>query len=159
MNENTKNEKKIIVDTGDKTMEIEASLGNLDEVQSFVKEQMAKYNPSAKMLNQIDLSVEEIFVNIASYAYSPSNGNVVVECAIEEIESDDSTDGNRVRITFKDSGVPFDPLAKEDADVTLSADERQIGGLGIYMVKNLMDQIDYQYVDGQNVFTMWAEIK
>ena len=96
---------------------------------------------------QLCVAAEEIFVNIASYAYAPGTGKATVRVAIEE-------EPRRAIVTFLDSGTPFDPLAREDPDVTLSAEERQIGGLGIFMTKKTMDDVSYVYRDGQNVLTL-----
>jgi anti-sigma regulatory factor (Ser/Thr protein kinase) len=96
---------------------------------------------------QIELAVEEIFVNIAKYAYSPEVGRAKVRVELEQ-------DPLKVIITFIDQGMPYDPLAKDDPDTTLSAEERQIGGLGVYMVKKTMDDITYEYKNGQNILTI-----
>ena len=101
--------------------------------------------------SQIDVAVEEIFVNIASYAYGDETGKVVLKIKIDN-------DPKKAVITFMDSGIPYDPLAKEDPDVTLSAEERQIGGLGIFMTKQFMDELEYEYTDGQNVLTLKKNI-
>ncbi len=126
---------------------IEADTQNLPEVQAFVGERLeaADCPPKAKM--QIDLAVEEIFVNIASYAYSPGKGSATVRVEV-------SKEPVAVTITFVDHGVPYDPLAREDPDVKLSAGERQIGGLGIFMTKQIMDDVSYEYRDGQNILTL-----
>ena len=92
---------------------------------------------------QIDIAVEELYVNIASYAYAPATGPATLQVELEE--------GGVAAITFIDEGVPYDPLAKPDPDVTLSAEERQIGGLGIFMVKKSMDSMDYARRDGKNM--------
>ena len=96
---------------------------------------------------QLDLAVEEIFVNIANYAYAPGKGNATVRV---EVSGDPVT----VSITFIDRGMPYDPLKKDDPDITLSASERGIGGLGIFMTKRIMDDIVYEYKDGQNILTL-----
>jgi len=93
---------------------------------------------------QIDIAIDELFGNIAHYAYNPEIGQATVR--VEVIEEPLS-----VVITFIDNGVPYDPLAKADPDTTLSAEERGIGGLGVYMVKKSMDDITYEYKDGQNI--------
>lgn len=100
-----------------------------------------------KIQMQIDIAVEEIFVNIARCAYAPEVGNAIIR--IETLADPPSVD-----ITFIDSGIPYDPLAKADPDITLSAEERQIGGLGIFMVKRSMDDVRYEYLDGHNVLTL-----
>ena len=92
---------------------------------------------------QIDIAIDELFGNIAHYAYNPEIGQATVR--VEVIE-----DPLAVTITFIDNGVPYDPLAKEDPDTTLSIEDREIGGLGIYMVKKSMDDITYEYKNGQN---------
>ena len=99
------------------------------------------------LVNQIDLAVEEIFINIAKYAYKPDKGRATVRVEVND-------DPVQVKITFLDHGKPYDPLAKEDPDVTLSADERPVGGLGIFMVKQSMDDVIYEYKDGANILTL-----
>ena len=100
---------------------------------------------------QIDVAVEELFVNISNYAYNPSVGSATV--CVDVVEEPLS-----VVITFIDHGKQYDPLAKEDPDITLSAEERQIGGLGIYMVKKSMDNISYEYKEGQNILKIQKNI-
>lgn len=131
-------------------LKTQASLDKLEEVQDFIGRQLEAYGVTAKAMLQIQLAVEEMFVNIAHYAYAPKSGEAVVECEQDE---------DMVRITLTDWGVPFNPLTKEDADITLSAEERPIGGLGIFMVKKFMDRLDYRYEDGKNIFSMWAAKK
>lgn len=123
---------------------LEAKTENLDEVLSFVDCHLEEWECPIKTQMQIDIAVEELFVNIAHYAYQPESGPVTIQMTIQE-------EPIAVVITFIDHGMPYDPLAKEDPDVTLSAEERQIGGLGIYMVKKSMDDISYEYKDGQNI--------
>lgn len=130
-----------------KTLTISAVTENLDAVQSFIDEALAAVPCSAQTRIQLQIAVEELFVNIASYAYNPEVGEAVIGCNV------DSTPPC-ITIQFRDRGVPFDPLARKDADITLSADERGIGGLGIYMVKDYMDEVVYTYEDGQNVLTL-----
>ncbi|MBR3503959.1 MAG: ATP-binding protein [Clostridia bacterium] len=126
---------------------ITARVDNLEKVLAFVDGELEKLDCGMKAQMQIDVAVEELFVNIASYAYAPAEGSATI-C----IQPDEAA--RAVEITFIDSGVPYDPLAKPDPDVTLSAEERQIGGLGIYMVKKSMDGMEYEYRDGQNVLTI-----
>jgi anti-sigma regulatory factor (Ser/Thr protein kinase) len=130
---------------------IEAKIENLDEVLGFVDGQLEELECPMKAQMQIDVAVEEIFVNIASYAYAPGVGDAVVR-----FES--SQDPASVTITFIDSGVPYDPVQKDDPDVTLSAEERGIGGLGIYMAKKAMDDMKYVYRDGQNILSISKSI-
>ena len=130
-----------------KEIDILAKIENLDIVTDFVNEQLEAAGCPMKILMQIDLAVEEIFVNIANYAYSPEEGPATVRV---QTDSEKST----VDITFIDHGVPYDPLAKQDPDVTLSAEQRAIGGLGIFMVKKSMDDVTYEYRDGHNILTI-----
>jgi anti-sigma regulatory factor (Ser/Thr protein kinase) len=130
-----------------KELEIEALSENLPQVLAFVDEQLEAADCPMKIQIQIDIAVEEIFVNIAHYAYAPETGKAMVR--IETLADPPSVD-----ITFIDNGVPYDPLAKADPDITLSAEERQIGGLGIFMVKKSMDDVKYEYLDGHNILTL-----
>ena len=130
-----------------KELEIEALTDNLPKVLEFVDEQLEAADCPMKIQMQIDIAVEEIFVNIAHYAYSPNAGSAMVRVEI-------LPDPPSVDITFIDNGIPYDPLAKADPDVTLSAEERQIGGLGIFMVKKSMDDVKYEYLDGHNILTL-----
>ncbi len=126
---------------------IPAERDRLDQVQAFIDQNLAgvEYSPEAQI--QLQIAVEELFVNIASYAYAPGHGDAVIGCRVEE-------DPPSITVQLRDWGKPFDPLAKKDADITLSAEDRDIGGLGIYMVKNSMDAVDYKREDGQNVLTI-----
>ena len=130
-----------------KELELEAKVENLSEVLAFVDEQLEAADCPMKIQMQIDIAVEEIFVNIANYAYAPEIGTATVRVEV-------LGDPPAVGITFIDGGVPYDPLAKDDPDVTLSAEERQIGGLGIFMVKKSMDDVKYTYLDGHNILTI-----
>jgi anti-sigma regulatory factor (Ser/Thr protein kinase) len=96
---------------------------------------------------QIDIAIDELFGNIAHYAYNPEIGKATVRVEVAK-------DPLAVVITFIDNGVPYDPLAKADPDTTLSAEERESGGLGIYIVKKSMDDITYEYKDGQNILAI-----
>ena len=130
-----------------KELVVEADRNNFLKVQSFIDEQLE--DAGCPMLTQIaiDVAVEEIFVNIASYAYDNEIGVTVVQ--VEMLNEPLS-----VEITFIDNGKQYDPLAKPDPDITLAAKERKKGGLGIYMVKNSMDDMRYEYRDGKNILTI-----
>ena len=131
---------------------IAATLDNLDTVLAFVDQQMEEAGCAMKLMAQVDMAVEEIFVNIARYAFSPERkGEATVRCSV-------GGSPLQVTIQFLDDGVPFNPLAKKDADITLSAEERGIGGLGILMVKRSMDAVDYTYEDGKNILTIQKHI-
>lgn len=126
---------------------IKAAVDKLQTVTGFVGERLRAAGCTAKALMQTELAVEEIFVNIANYAYAPGEGDVTVRV---------ETGGEPLAavITFIDRGAEYDPLKKDDPDITLSAEERQIGGLGIFMTKKVMDEVSYTYRDGQNILTL-----
>ena len=135
-----------------KELTLEAKVANLQQVLDFVDENLKSMRCPMKILMQIDVAVEEIFVNVASYAYAPDTGSVTIRMDLQE-------NPRSVVFTFIDSGVPYNPLAKADPDVTLSAEERAIGGLGIYMVKKSMDKMEYEYTDQQNILKMYKVIE
>ena len=125
-------------------MIVPAEIEKLDEVTAFIDAFLEEHDCPMKIQMQIDLCLEEMFVNIAHYAYP-------AEILVSE-------SGGTVTITLIDSGLPYDPLKKEDPDITLGAEERQIGGLGIFLVKKNMDAVSYRYEDGKNIFTMQKAI-
>ena len=127
-----------------KELTIAATVENIGTVTDFVNEQLEALDCPMKAQMQIDIAIDELFGNIAHYAYNPEVGSATVRVEVTK-------DPLAVIITFIDKGVPYDPLAKADPDTTLSAEERDIGGLGIYMVKKSMDDITYEYKDGQNI--------
>jgi anti-sigma regulatory factor (Ser/Thr protein kinase) len=96
---------------------------------------------------QIEIAAEEVFVNIANYAYAPDKGRATVRVEV-------SGDPVMVTITFIDQGMPYDPLEREDPDVTLKAEDRPVGGLGIFMVKKTMDDVSYEYKNGRNILKL-----
>ena len=128
-----------------KTLVVDAVVENLAQVQEFIENEID--NTTTKIRIQLAIAIEEIFMNIANYAYNPEVGEVSIKFELNDDES-------QIRIQFLDGGKPFDPLAKKDADTTLSAEARDIGGLGILMVKNSMDNVDYCYKDGYNILTL-----
>lgn len=130
-----------------KELTIAATVENIETVTDFVNEQLEALDCPIKAQMQIAIAIDELFGNIAHYAYNPEIGKATVR--VEVIE-----DPLAVTITFIDNGVPYDPLAKADPDTTLSAEEREIGGLGIYMVKKSMDEIAYEYKDGHNILSI-----
>lgn len=130
---------------------LEASIDNIERVTAFVDAFLEEIDCPMKANMQIDIAVDEIFGNIAHYAYTPGTGEATVSVDYNE-------DTGEVSLCFMDRGVPYDPLKKDDPDVTLSADERQIGGLGIYMVKKSMDSMSYTYADGQNILTVTKKL-
>ncbi len=125
----------------------DARLDSLPEVLRFVDGILEEAECSIKSQMRLDVAVEEIYVNIAHYAYAPGTGPAIVQMNI-------SGDPKTAVITFIDAGTPYDPLARPDPDITLAAEDRPIGGLGIYMVKKSMDGIEYKYEDGKNILTI-----
>ena len=130
-----------------KELIIDAKTENLDAVLAFVNEALEECGSSPKAQMQMEIAVEEIFVNIANYAYHPGSGSAVIRLET----SDDPTS---VTVTFKDAGIPYDPLLKEDPNTHLSAEEREIGGLGIFMAKKSVDDIHYEYKNGENILSI-----
>lgn len=118
----------------------------MDNVISFINGLLEKNGWDELFMPAIDIAAEEIFVNIASYAYSDDYTGeryARIECDVDE---------NRAGFIFADAGMPYNPLEREDPDITLSAEERGIGGLGIYIVKQSMDEVSYSYENGENRF-------
>ena len=130
-----------------KEITVEARNENVSLVTEFVEEQLESMDCPMKIQMKMGIAIDELFSNIALYAYPSGDGDVTVRVEKQEEPA-------AVRITFIDRGVPYDPLKKEDPDVTLSAEEREIGGLGIYLVKKTMDDISYEYKDGQNILSV-----
>ena len=126
---------------------VKAVTENLDEVTDFVNSALEEHGCSMRIIMKINVVIDEIFANIASYAYGPDKGEVTVEMSFEKVPP-------KVTLTFKDRGKPFDPLKRDDPDTTLDAVHRKIGGLGIFVVKKTMDEVRYRYADGQNILTV-----
>ena len=132
---------------------INAKLENLDQVLAFVDSELEKAGCHMKDQMQIDLAVEELYVNIVHYAYPGGMGSATIQVDLAQAETAE------VWITFLDEGIPFDPLAKADPDVTLTAAEREIGGLGIYIVKKSMDRMLYERKDGKNILRICKKLR
>lgn len=128
---------------------VEAKADRLDEVIAFVDSFLEAQNCPMKAQMQIDLCVEEIFVNIANYAYPDTTGTAEIR-----IEAENGI----VVLTFIDAGLPYDPLQRDAPDITLPAEEREIGGLGIFLVRKNTDTVFYRYEDGKNVLTITKAI-
>ncbi len=164
----------------EKNLTIEAELDKLDSVLAVVDEVLEAADCFPKTQIQLDIAVEEIFVNIAHYAYEGKQGNAEIEIQTgdakevltgwvtegahfyahkgDPTEIVNSLTGSVFVIRFKDSGLAFDPLSKPDPDITLPAEEREVGGLGIYMVKKSMDAVKYERKDDKNIFTLVKSI-
>ena len=130
-----------------KRIEIPAEKARLTEVLDFVLAYAAQLGFEKKELFQLKVCTEEIFVNVASYAYQPDTGMITVT-------ADGSADPLSVTLSFIDSGTPFDPLAKPDPSKNRPLSQAKKGGLGIFMTKKLMDEVSYAYQDGRNILTI-----
>lgn len=130
-----------------KELTIEATSENVDKAIEFVDEMLEEYGCSMKEQMAIDVAVDELFANIAHYAYNPETGYATVKVDVVK-------EPLSVVITFIDNGKPYDPLAKADPDTTQSIEEREIGGMGIFIVKKSMDAVNYEYKDGKNILTI-----
>jgi len=132
------------VENSVKKMEIEAEIENLDDVINFISAELEKIEYSSSIKNEICIAVEEIFLNIANYAYKPDNGNVCISISVKE----------KTVIKFEDTGRPYNPLEQPSPDLEKPLNEREIGGLGIHMVKNIMDNVEYSYIENKNTLTI-----
>lgn len=173
-----------------KEITLPAIIDNIPKVTAFIDEQLESLDCPMKAQMQIDVAVDEIFCNIATYAYASGEAtpdaseSVFGEAASGASESafGEAVSGAKaadsesvavgeatvrfsfeetsrlVSISFIDRGVPFDPLKKDDPNVALSLEERQIGGLGIFLVKKSMDHMAYRYENGQNILTIQKKI-
>ena len=130
-----------------KEIRLEALVSNIPEVTAFVDEELEAHDCPMKAQIQIDIAIDEIFSNIAKYAYAPDSGDAVVRISFEE-------DPRAAVLTFIDRGIPYNPLEEPAPDISLPAEEREIGGLGLLVVKKSMDEMSYVYEDGENRLTL-----
>ena len=135
-----------------KELTIAATVENIETVTDFVNEQLEALDCPMKAQMQIDIAIDELFGNIAHYAYNPETGDATVRVEVVE-------DPLSVVITFIDKGVPYDPLSAADPDTKLSAEDRAAGGLGIFMVKKSMDEIAYRYENGSNILSIRKKLR
>ncbi len=134
-----------------KEITLKAVIESIPQATSFVDEQLEAIECPMKAQMQLDVAIDELFCNIASYAYGAGEGKAT-------IRFDYDPAARRVILSFIDEGVPFNPLESDEPDVSLSAEERAIGGLGIFLVKKTMDSIKYRYENGQNILTIEKQI-
>jgi len=134
-----------------KELTLAATVENIETVTDFVNAQLETMDCPLKAQMQISIAIDELFGNIAHYAYHPATGDATVR-----VEAAD--DHNSVIITFIDRGMPYNPLTAEEPDTSLSAEERKIGGLGIFMVKKTMDEISYRY-ENANILTIRKNLR
>lgn len=126
---------------------VEAKIQNVEIVTDFVNARLDELGCPRRAKTQIDIALDELFSNICHYAYLSGRGDATIR--VEK-----APDQNAVNITLEDRGVPFNPLAHDDPDISLGIHDREIGGLGIFMVKKTMDDIRYEYRDGRNMLTV-----
>jgi anti-sigma regulatory factor (Ser/Thr protein kinase) len=127
-----------------KKLEILAIVENLRPVLDFISTPLREKGCPESVVLQIEVVAEEVFINIAHYAYPPVHGDATILVSVDDV----------FEVVFSDAGKPFDPLQAKDPDVTLSVEERVIGGLGIYMTKKIMDEVSYRYEEGRNILTL-----
>lgn len=131
---------------------IQASLESIPEITGWVDQLLTKAGCTVKARRQIDVALDEILSNIARYAYPDGEGSMTVEIDLDE-------ETGLLCLTFRDEGVPFDPLAKEEPDVTLGVRERAVGGLGIFLVKKMMDKVSYRREGKENILSLYKKVK
>lgn len=134
-----------------KSITVEAKIENVDKVTEFVNEVLEEKECPLKVQMQLDVAIDEIFGNIAYYAYGKGRGNATIQIEMED-------NPPKITLTFIDQGIPYNPLESKDPDITLDIEDREIGGLGIFLVKKTMDELSYEYADGQNILTMKKEL-
>ena len=125
-------------------------IATITQLSEFVETVCEEKGLDMALTMNLNLALEEAVVNVMSYAYPNSQGDVKVDIIIDD---------QKVVSILTDSGIPFDPTQKGDVDTTLPAEERPIGGLGIHLVKQIMDKVSYQYVGNQNILTLEKNIK
>ena len=130
---------------------VKAAIESLSTVMRFVNQLLEENHCDIKAKMKLNIAVDELFSNIAYYAYPDSEGEATVIAAFDAPR-------RIMTLTFIDSGIPYNPLAKEDPDIMLPAEERNIGGLGIFIVRKTMDNMTYAYRDGRNVLTIMKKI-
>ena len=123
----------------------------LSDVLGFVEQMLDSFECPIKIQVALCVAIEEVFVNVAHYAYGEGEGNMSLGIGFDE-------ESRAITFRMTDKGIPFDPLKKPDPDITLSADEREIGGLGIFITKKTMDSLTYTYENNENILTMIKKI-
>ncbi|MDD6490451.1 MAG: ATP-binding protein [Clostridia bacterium] len=132
-----------------KQLTVNADVQNLSKVLEFIIGNLHKDSKNEKLQHDIELVCEEIFVNICNYAYGDKTGMAKIET--------DISDG-KLTIIFRDNGIPFNPLTRQNPDISLPPEERSIGGLGIYLVKNLANEVSYRYDENTNILMVIKKI-
>lgn len=135
-----------------KELSIDATVANIAPVTDFVNGELATLNCPERIQRQIDVAIDELFGNIAQYAYDPEVGPATVRVEVVE-------DPLSVVLTFIDHGVPYDPLSQDSPDVHAPLEERRPGGLGIFLVRQTMDDVAYEYKNGQNILRVKKRLR
>lgn len=138
---------KRIVEKEVGSITVEAVMENLEEVRSFVRKKLNEAEGNLLSCITLEMVVEELYTNIASYAYGKHTGIVTVKCSAKQKPLE-------LIVTFMDRGIPYNPLEHEDPDIKASLEKRSIGGNGILMAKKLMDDMRYEFKDGMNILTI-----
>ncbi|MFP4462099.1 MAG: ATP-binding protein [Thermotogota bacterium] len=128
-----------------KRIKLKAEMSNFQFFIGFVEDALVSLDLPQKVVFSLMTVAEEIIVNVVNYAYSDESG---------DLEIDFERDKQIIRFTFKDQGIPFNPLEKSEVDTNLQAHEREIGGLGIHMIKSMTDRVAYDYQNGENILTI-----
>ncbi|MDA8307423.1 MAG: ATP-binding protein [Deltaproteobacteria bacterium] len=131
------------------TLRLPARMESFGAFRSFVVEQMERESDLEELIPRVDLVLEEVLINAINYAYPNGEGDIEVECEV--------AGPKKFRVTVKDWGAPFNPLEQEDPDLTADIDSREVGGVGIFLVKQMTSRLDYEYTNGGNVLTAWFE--
>lgn len=134
-----------------KELTVEATIGNIPAVTDFVDEELETLGCSPRIQAQINIAIDELFSNIAHYAYNPSTGPATVQVEVEK-------NPLAVVVTFIDRGKRYDPLSARDPDLSLDLAQRPVGGLGIFLVRKTMDNVSYEYRDGRNILRIKKQI-
>ena len=130
-----------------KEIQVASEIKNIEKIIAFTESELEKLDCPMKIQTQLDIAIDEIASNICRYAYGDAAGEITVRL-------DFDPEDRMLNLVFMDGGMPYNPLEKPDPDVTLSAEEREIGGLGIFMVKKSMDDMLYEYSEGRNILTL-----
>ncbi len=130
---------------------VPAKIENLQEVMDFLGDQLDSVDYVMKARLQLELSIEEAYVNIVNYAYGSEEGEVIICCNVGESPL-------KVTMQFIDYGKPYNPLENEDPDISLNTEEKEIGGLGIFLIKKNVDDIAYEYCEGKNILTIQKKL-
>lgn len=129
---------------------VRAEVKNGAQVTALAEEYLGEKNVSFKIISQVCIAIDEIYSNIANYAYNNHEGDITVVLDVD--------DNNVLSLLFEDTGKPFNPLEKDDPDINLSVEERGIGGLGIFIVKQTMDDVQYAYQDNMNILLLTKKL-